>query len=84
VTPDDAFLSAIIEAPDDDGPRLVYADYLEDYGQAERADFIRVQIDLARLPHQDPRRQELEAKERALLGSTVRSGRVWSRPPSPT
>lgn len=40
-------LAAIIANPDDDGLRLVYADWCEDAGQAERAEFIRVQIELA-------------------------------------
>jgi uncharacterized protein (TIGR02996 family) len=39
---DDAFLQAILDAPDDDTPRLVYADWLEEYGQPDRAAFIRV------------------------------------------
>ena len=37
-------LQAVCEAPDDDGPRLVYADWCEDNGQPERAEFIRSQI----------------------------------------
>jgi uncharacterized protein (TIGR02996 family) len=37
----DAFLQAIIETPDDDAPRLVYADWLEDNGDPLRAQFIR-------------------------------------------
>lgn len=41
------FLQAIIEAPDDDTPRLVYADWLEEYGgDLARAEFIRVQMEL--------------------------------------
>jgi uncharacterized protein (TIGR02996 family) len=40
---DEAFLQAIIESPDDDAPRLVYADWLDEHGQPVRADFIRVQ-----------------------------------------
>ncbi len=47
VTHDDAFLQAIIESPDNDGPRLVLADWLEDHGQQERAEFIRVRVALA-------------------------------------
>lgn len=43
------FLSTIIAAPVDDAPRLVYADWLEENGQPERAEFIRVQIELANL-----------------------------------
>jgi uncharacterized protein (TIGR02996 family) len=70
MTPDDSFLQAIIESPDDDTPRLVYADWLEDNGLPERAEFIRVQIELAHLPDgpgPSSRRLELEARERALL-----------------
>jgi uncharacterized protein (TIGR02996 family) len=49
-----AFLDAIIDAPDDDELRLVYADWLEEHGDPDRAEFIRVQIELARLaPGQD-------------------------------
>jgi uncharacterized protein (TIGR02996 family) len=45
----DAFIQAIIEAPNDDIPRLIYADWLEEHGDSDRADFIRVQIERARL-----------------------------------
>lgn len=37
-------LADIIEHPDDDWPRLVYADWLTDHNQPGRADFIRHQI----------------------------------------
>src|SRR5262249_26518532 len=61
----DAFLSDILESPDDDTSRLIYADWLDDHGQPERAEFIRVQIELARLPYRDRRRLSLEQRERA-------------------
>jgi uncharacterized protein (TIGR02996 family) len=64
VTPDDAFLADIIANADDDAPRLVYADWLDDHGQPERAAFIRVQCEFAR---DGLRREELEARERTLL-----------------
>jgi uncharacterized protein (TIGR02996 family) len=44
----EAFLRAIIENPDDDSPRLIYADWLDENGDPDRAEFIRVQIALAR------------------------------------
>jgi uncharacterized protein (TIGR02996 family) len=56
---DAAFLEAIADNPDDDTPRLVYADWLDDHGDAHRAEFIRVQCELARLPAEDPRRTDL-------------------------
>jgi uncharacterized protein (TIGR02996 family) len=46
----DEFLQAIIANRDDDGPRLVYADWLEEQGEGERAELIRVQCEEAKLP----------------------------------
>jgi uncharacterized protein (TIGR02996 family) len=34
MTPDEAFLQAVVETPDDDTPRLVYTDWLEERGDA--------------------------------------------------
>jgi uncharacterized protein (TIGR02996 family) len=45
-----AFISAILDNPDNDTVRLVFADWLEEHGEAERAEFIRCQIEVARLP----------------------------------
>src|SRR5262249_9492807 len=54
MTPEDGFLQAVTESPEDDTPRLVYADWLDDHGQADRAEVIRLQCELARLaPGQD-------------------------------
>jgi uncharacterized protein (TIGR02996 family) len=49
----EAFLKDIIEHPEDDAPRLIYADWLEDHGDENdrlRAEFIRAQCRLATLP----------------------------------
>ena len=43
------FLHAICADPTDDTARLVYADWLQESGDAERAEFIRVQVERARL-----------------------------------
>ncbi|MCU0703845.1 MAG: TIGR02996 domain-containing protein [Fimbriiglobus sp.] len=43
-----ALLAAIAAAPDDDLPRLVYADWLDENGQPLRAEFIRLQIEIAK------------------------------------
>src|SRR4029079_18415576 len=43
---EDALLRAIDAEPHDDLPRLAYADWLEENGQAEGAGFIRVQCRL--------------------------------------
>ncbi|MBA4189924.1 MAG: hypothetical protein C0467_18220 [Planctomycetaceae bacterium] len=45
---EDALLAAIIANPDEDTPRLVYADWLDENGQEERAEFIRIQCRMAR------------------------------------
>jgi uncharacterized protein (TIGR02996 family) len=60
------FLDAIIEEPDDDGLRLIYADWLQEH-ENPRGEFIRVQVELARMAPDDPRRPELAARERELL-----------------
>ena len=46
----DALFRAILAAPDDDAPRLVFADWLDEHGDPDRAEFIRVQCRMARLP----------------------------------
>jgi uncharacterized protein (TIGR02996 family) len=67
MTHDDAFLQTILETPADDTPRLIYADWLEEHGDPERAEFIRAQVELARLPDEDSRRAPLEARAQQLL-----------------
>src|SRR5689334_6445745 len=37
----DALFQAVLHAPDDDAPRLVFADWLDENGEADRAEFIR-------------------------------------------
>jgi uncharacterized protein (TIGR02996 family) len=44
-----ALFAAILAAPDDDAPRLVYADWLDEQGRGDGADLIRVQCGLAGL-----------------------------------
>ena len=74
---DDAFLEAILDAPDDDAPRLLYADWLDEHGNADRAEFIRVQCAAERLPQADPRRRPLMERARVLLRARQRE---WDRP----
>jgi uncharacterized protein (TIGR02996 family) len=75
----EAFLRAIFDAPADDTPRLVYADFLEENGEPERAELIRVQCELEtlRTAGTDPARiAVLEARSAELIGML--------RPPSDT
>jgi uncharacterized protein (TIGR02996 family) len=73
-----AFWAAIREAPEDDAPRLVFADWLEEHGEADRAEFIRLQCALAKLgPDRRKGRKErarLEPREQELL---VAHGSRW-------
>lgn len=77
---DDDFLQAVCANPEDDAPRLVYADFLEESGdpvRVARAEFIRVQCELARLPEDDPKSQTLRDREAALL---KQYRRTWNGP----
>ncbi len=78
-----AFLEAIVNNPDDDTARLVFADWLDEQGSADdaaRAEFIRVQCELARLDRDDPRVAKLKRCEKYLLKRTRRNGpRRWHR-----
>src|SRR5207237_8177394 len=72
---DDAFLRTIAAAPDDDAPRLVYADWLEERGDP-RGTSVRAQCALAALPDDAPRRHDLEQAERQLLAAHAAD---WTR-----
>jgi uncharacterized protein (TIGR02996 family) len=62
-----AFMQAILANPDEDAPRLIYADWLEEQGNYDRAEFIRVQCARVQLPPRDPLRKEFAKRERDLL-----------------
>jgi uncharacterized protein (TIGR02996 family) len=59
MTTAEALLHGVYENLDDDAPRLVYSDWLEDHGDTARAEFIRLHCELFRLHEDDPRRIEL-------------------------
>jgi uncharacterized protein (TIGR02996 family) len=71
----DAFLADILAHPDDDTPRLVYADWLAEHGDPDRAAFIRTQIEAHRSPEFDRRRYELnwQAARPGLARSSPRA-----------
>lgn len=77
----DAFLRAIHAAPEEAGPRLVYADWLEESGVptwVQRAELIRVQVELASKGSKARRRrEELHHRERELL---VNMPSAWVEP----
>ncbi|MBA4062502.1 MAG: hypothetical protein C0501_02125 [Isosphaera sp.] len=69
MTEAEAFLQRVRAFPDDDTPRLIFADWLEEQdGGVARATFIRVQVALTRLGDEaDTVRDRLRAAERDLL-----------------
>lgn len=73
---EDAFLAAIKSAPNDDLPRLVYADWLDEQGRPG-GEFLRVDCDIARL---DP--AEFEQWELVEDGSRE-DGMIDSAPSNP-
>ncbi|MBA4191115.1 MAG: hypothetical protein C0467_24285 [Planctomycetaceae bacterium] len=74
MSPEQGFLRAIIEAPEDDTARLVFADWLDENGQSERAEFIRTHIELARSDEADPRRAAWLARLHRLQAA---NGAAW-------
>jgi uncharacterized protein (TIGR02996 family) len=62
----EALFRAILEEPWEDAHRLVYADWLDENGQPERGQFIRVQIARARLPANDLQEKKLLRQEKIL------------------
>lgn len=80
MTHEEAFLKAILDDPDDDAPRLLMADWLEERGDL-RGEFIRVQCRLHHLLHDEGEQAFLQAhigslrrRERELLSV---GGRVF-------
>jgi uncharacterized protein (TIGR02996 family) len=72
---DEAFLRAICDNPDDDLPRLIYADWLDEHGDSRRAEFIRLQCASARGQGLDGR----PATNRQLLTMIGRQRRLLQR-----
>ena len=89
-TQEQALLDMVLANPTEDAPRLVYADWFEEHGQCERAEFIRVQCELANNPtrrdcrcvsYDDPARQQTICRflrrEIELLPLGLGSGQGW-------
>ncbi|MBY0456152.1 MAG: TIGR02996 domain-containing protein, partial [Gemmataceae bacterium] len=83
-----ALLKAVIANPDEDTPRLVYADWLDENGEEARAEFIRSQVQLAGMNAWDEGFTELDIRCRELerahpewvepVGAFVQRGEVFS------
>lgn len=89
----EALLKDVLAHPDDDRPRLVYADYLQQRGDP-RGELIAVQCAAAKLAEGDPGAAPLSARAEELLEkhqrewvqpfmgdshTTVAGGRKWTR-----
>jgi len=76
----DALFRAVLDRPDDDTPRLVYADALDDLGAADRAAFVRGQVEAARAAPWEP-----AAVRYRFYGGDAPPGRDWQTelPPLP-
>jgi uncharacterized protein (TIGR02996 family) len=72
-----AFIQAICEAPEDDAPRLVFADWLDDNGDPDRAEFIRTQCRRASMDVWDDERDDLVHREKQLL---KKHQAKWAKP----
>jgi len=74
----DALLAGVLAHPDADLPRLVYADFIEENGDATRAEFIRAQCALTGGYFEDEKeRAALELRERYLR---EKHGPAWLAP----
>jgi uncharacterized protein (TIGR02996 family) len=62
---DDALLAAVLEDPDADAPRLVYADWLEERGDP-RGEYLRIECQLLKLPAIEGRFSALWARLQEL------------------
>jgi uncharacterized protein (TIGR02996 family) len=68
----DDLYQAILAAPEDDAPRLIYADWLDEHGDPARAEFIRAQIAAAAVPEETSRwREPTEQADRLLRDHRV-------------
>ena len=62
---EDAFLSAVHANPEDDTPRLMYADWLDEKGD-DRGEYLRLLVRLEEVPPKSPDRRELRRRLREL------------------
>ncbi|HVK10290.1 MAG TPA: TIGR02996 domain-containing protein [Gemmataceae bacterium] len=53
-TDEAGFLEAVAAAPLDDAPRLVYADWLDERGEAAKAEYLRLVVRLSAAPDEQP------------------------------
>lgn len=72
------FMEAICANHEDDSVRLIYADWLDEHGDADRAEFIRLQVCIARGGNGDEKYTEMRLRSGDLL--TKNFGLRWAMP----
>src|SRR3982750_1484334 len=86
----EALYRAVLDNPDDDTLRLVYADALEESGDPRRATFVRTHVELSRIPEYDPasiRARYYDKKQKSAGGRWIAelpplpNGLSWGRDP---
>jgi uncharacterized protein (TIGR02996 family) len=73
-----AFLDAICDKPGEDGPRLVFADWLSENGDEDRAEFISTSIELAGITEQLSEYREGKGPT-VVIPRTTEQCREWKR-----
>ena len=80
-----ALIHGIIAEPDDEAPRLVYADWLEEHGSPV-GEAVRLAVELKRIDLPRSRRGELRRREQALFNGLGFDRPAWDgdgTPPAP-
>lgn len=72
----DALLAAILANPDEDTPRLMFADWLKENGDSDRGEFVRLQVEAAHAEPFSPSARPLAADAQRLL---ERHAGEWTR-----
>lgn len=76
----EAFLRSICEPPDEDTPRLVYADWLQEHGEHDRAEFIRVQVEAAAADRLGFMWQKSSTRRAPMLFRDLHKIQPWNHP----
>jgi len=77
---EERLLDAVLADPDADAPRLAYADYREKLGDADRAEFIRASLTVARMKKEGRPRQDVSDASLLADGLLMKHGEDWRRP----
>jgi uncharacterized protein (TIGR02996 family) len=71
-----AFVQAILANPADDGPRLVYADWLEER-EDPRGEFLRIETARPRIPKKDKRQASFRRRLKQLRSTISSESLAW-------